>query len=478
MNAFSHNPGNELTYAPVPSPTFPAARAQLEARPFRSQIVIAVLLCAVPVCGLLMAGKATMAGLVFWTLCGTALLRLLLLRRHEEFLSLLIGLIPLIALLRQYAFYNVIVVLFATGLLFYHLRSPGTVRYVLRACRPVVFLLVFVSLLWLIAFLLTGDYAVNLRFLDFGFAVLAVLLVGRRSVPLGAALTGMILSAWAVGIGMIPHIKTVGDERLGIMIAEGHRLGNPVSLGLPLAFGLLAMVVDRGRWLNLQDKPLHRFLMLLPTAALLALTGSRNAWLVATGSLTLVLLFGGRQRIPVLALMGLAAVVVQALLLSPYGEGLQRALDRTFGEDRTLRSRTSGRTDMWLIAGHVLTESVNNLVHGYGPGSQKEVYREYSVEVEDVEFMVGKGMQFHSIYLQLVVETGLLGLVPFTLWLLAVLLRVAQWTMRNRRLLPLVGICGYIYIGLAINGSDPVSGVFLGMGMLAAFRAEPHERGL
>ena len=53
---------------------------------------------------------------------------------------------------------------------------------------------------------------------------------------------------------------------------DGYVLGNPTQLGIPLALGFLGVIVDRGRWLGIEEHPFLRWLILVPTLPLLALS--------------------------------------------------------------------------------------------------------------------------------------------------------------------------------------------------------------
>jgi len=105
-------------------------------------------------------------------------------------------------------------------------------------------------------------YDANMRLLEFGLAVLCVyLLVGHQRLIV-AALQGMAISGVTVSLAMLPHLDpTVG--RLGIIVQEGETMGNPITLGLPLAFTLLAAVADRGRWLGLENRTALRSLLVV-----------------------------------------------------------------------------------------------------------------------------------------------------------------------------------------------------------------------
>jgi hypothetical protein len=71
---------------------------------------------------------------------------------------------------------------------------------------------------------------------------------------------------------------------------------------------------------------------------------------------------------------------------------------------------------------------------------------------------------------QLAVETGLLGLVPFIFWLAVLFNRNVRWVRRTRMIFPLVCFLGYLIIIATVSGNDSMSAIFLGLGILATLR--------
>jgi O-antigen ligase len=331
-------------------------------------------------------------------------------------------------------------------------------------------LLGYAILYYAASFILTGNYDVNLRVFDLAFMVVGILVIGRSREMLAASLLGLIISGWAVGIAMMQHIDASSGSRLGIMMVQGRALGNPVSLGTPLALCFLALTLDHGRWLNLQRKPIQRLLLTIPTFMLLALTTSRAAWLVTAGGILVALIFDAKSRGRLLLLIGLAAVILQVVLLSPYGDGLQAGLDRTFSDERSAASRTSGRSDQWVVTYYAFTSSAGSLLHGFGPGLSPRVYARYSRETRGVAYAVGGPAQLHSLYMQLAVETGLLGLVPFILWLAVLFSRNVRRVKQTGMIFPLVCFLGYLIIITTVSGNDSMTAIFLGLGILATLR--------
>jgi len=218
----------------------------------------------------------------------------------------------------------------------------------------------------------------------------------------------------------LPQNDFIG--RLGIALLESIVVGNPVQLGMALALGFLALTVDRGQWLALPRGEFWKWILLIPTAVLLVLTTSRVSWLVAGVGMILVILLGRRQRLRMLLVLGLVALVTVAALASPFGPALRVGLTRTFSDEPNLGRRTSGRSDQWAVAFQTATASWDRLLWGYGPGLGPTVYARYSDEVAGVHYAVGQEVELHSLFMQVWVETGLIGLVIILVWVFLVLM--------------------------------------------------------
>ena len=435
-----------------------------------SRVLVQTLVCCVPAAFLLAVGSAQLAGWTFWATLGALVVRLAFLRRVDELLCVVLAVAPFVNLLRGFAFYNVVGALYGGAVLLRFWRSPRGLRAFLVGYPLVPWLAAYLSVYWLLSFVLTGRYDVNFRVFEMLAAVVAVLIVTRRVGLIAAALRGLVVSSCAMALGLLPHLASTGDNRLGIVVLEGFHLGNPIQLGLPLALSLVALFADEGYWLKLRSRPFVRLLIFVPVGALLALTTSRAAWLVAFAGLLCAFLLSRRSRVTVLAGALVGLVIFQAIRLSPAGNVLDAGVDRTFGAERTTRSRTSGRSDQWIVAWHAVTDTAGSLLWGYGPGSGAEVYARKSLEVANIEFEVGREMSLHSLFMQVAVESGLIGLILLLGWCIAGAVRVVAWSRRFRLALPMAGYLGFILIAATVSGTDTVSGMFLGLGLFATGR--------
>lgn len=436
----------------------------------KGRVLLSTLVCAVPPAVLLSTGQVNAAGRLFWLLLAAVLVRLVILGRAGELLCVLVAVSPLIALLREFAFYNVVAAVFATGVLFAARRAPVVTRAAMRGCPLFVALAAAMSLYWCLSFVLTGSYSQNFRVFELILAALAMLLIEVKPEMRAAAVSGLIPAACVTGLAMLPHIGSLAAERLGMVSIEGHVLGNPISLGAPLAFGLLAIVVDNGRVLGHTVRPFRRAVATLGTAALLGLTASRAAWLVAMVGLAVSFFLGRGRRRSLLLFIGIGAAVLPLLLQTSAGGAFERGVQRTFGGERSARQRTTGRSDQWRVAWLAATESAGALLYGYGPGQGPDVYARYSLETPEVRYGVGEAVALHSLLMQIGVEAGLLGLVPAIVWLGIVFRKVWQRTRSSGLLFPLACFLGYGVIVLTVSGNDVFSGLFLGTALSATTR--------
>lgn len=415
---------------------------------------------------LLAIGRPYEAGKLFWFAFWAVLGVLALLGRGNEMLTLLLALGPLINLLRQFATYNIIVVMYAGVLGYCAVTDSGCLKR-LRAYPQAWILIGCVAFFWLASLYRTRDYAVNLRLFELAFSVAGLLVISGYPKAVGAMLLGLVITSIGMGMSMMPHHLGSGG-RLGLVVIGEYLLGNPVQLGVPLALSLLALNIDRGHWLSATRPWIWRALFTAPVLVLLFLTTSRAAWGIAALGLLVGLCFEKRHRIQVFLVIAVVAATVTLVMRAPWAESFTRGINRTFEQDRSLASRTSGRSDQWQVSWHAFTQSAESILVGYGPGSGADVYLAMAPEVEGVSYGVGKRVALHSLYMQMMVELGLAGLLILTGglgWLFWKGLMEARIT---GLVLPLVCLVGYAFVVVTVSGNDTVSGIMLGMACVPA----------
>lgn len=414
----------------------------------RGDVLVQVAACVVPAMTLAGLGQFLPGTYWFFGMLTAILAHHLIARRVLEASAVLVGTIPVFMLLRGLFLYNSLQVMFGVCLLA-ALRTPGDRRR-LRRNRPLTYLMGACLLYWLISAMSTGDYSSNIRLVELGLTASVVfILAGHRSY-LAAALLGITLSAAVMAAGLLPY-----GTRLGVVeVSPGLSLGNPIAMGVSAALGYLFTVVDGGRWLLLQAHPGWRITLNLVAAAVLVLSTSRGSWLVTGVGLILILLFNRAGRLTLFASLGLGTVLLAFLLQTGRGAAIEHYYANAVDADRSIEKRTTGRADQWTSFPRVFDESP---MWGFGPGSGKAVSLRFTKE----------GKVWHSLYLLVGAETGLIGLTALTL-LLAVLLRRC-WARRHRcgEMAPLLALLCFMVIGVSVSGTDAISGVFLGIAAVA-----------
>lgn len=183
-------------------------------------------------------------------------------------------------------------------------------------------------------------------------------------------------------------------------------IGDPNELALVLVPGLaLAFFAIPG-----SAGELERWLLTASAAAMaiaLFQTGSRGGLVALATSFAAGLILGGRRRPHVLtALLSIAALSVTYFTLAAPAELSGRVLHFTAGGG-------SGRTDLWEIARQVARD---HPVAGIGIGNFETVeaaYASRTTNLPAVEIVIDNPHVVHNSYLELLAETGAVGLALF-----------------------------------------------------------------
>jgi O-antigen ligase len=251
------------------------------------------------------------------------------------------------------------------------------------------------------------------------------------------------------GVGLFPYGDRLGSVRMGSI-----SLGNPVAYGLAAALIFLLCVAEAGRWLGLERYPTARFLLSLVSAAFLVLSTSRGSWLVAIVGVLTVLFLGNRFRKAALWIVVLVPVIAIAAVLSTgRGADVARFYNKVASPDTNLSQKTTGRINQWERLPQAFASSP---VWGHGGGSGATVYHDLG----------GSQLEWHSVYLQLLVETGSIGFLIFAVIMLGIGLRTHEHRRTTSEIVPLLALYCYLTIGLSISAFDAISGVYVGLALL------------
>jgi O-antigen ligase len=144
---------------------------------------------------------------------------------------------------------------------------------------------------------------------------------------------------------------------------------------------------------------------------------------------------------------------VAAFNLSPRFANVQHYVNQTFSPDTSIEKRTTGRVDQWRAMPVILKMSP---VWGVGPGNGRAA---------SVAF-AGKNIIFHSVYLQIAAETGMLGSVPLLILLVVVTRRCWAHFRMYHEVVPFIGIVSFMLLGMSVEGLEILGGTLLGVGLI------------
>ena len=431
-------------------------------------VLLPMIICDIPASFFIYRGNMQIAGRLFWILFFLfsflfISLQLILRKPNLGFITLIISTSPIMNYLRSFgAPYNIVTVVFFAGLVNFYLINNRDFKKLFLKNKLLIFIFIFELIYYALAFFTTHSYSIHLRAFEVIFAAqLIFILLCTHSHLLKVSLLGILLSSLALAIGFIPSLSSFG--RLGIGIIDEMQIGNPITLGLPLAFGFLALIIDKGTWVNLNNHSFIRYLLLIPTTIFLALSSSRVSWLIAALGLLIALLSGRKQRVNII--IGIIFVIGIGFLFlqTPQGNSVTQYFNRTFNSDLPMYKRTSGRSDQWIVGWYAFKNSFSSIVGGYGAGLGPDVYAQYSQKVEGILSFVGNDMAWHSLILQIGIELGLLGLIPYIIWLLSIVIKSIMSLKKSLFFLPFACLCGYIATILTVSGYASMPGLFLGI---------------
>ncbi len=255
--------------------------------------------------------------------------------------------------------------------------------------------------------------------------------------------TALLLgSAAAVGYGVF-QIAFAGGlvDDTGAAIEAGGRLGNglvgPNILAVTL---LIPFAIAVNRTFNPLDpgRPLPNGLLAAIMVAGILMTGSRTGVLGA-GVVALAMMWvapRGARRGMAGAMLVAAVATVFVWTVHPFG-----IANRTFESTTS----SSGRLEIWQVG---LAACADYCGVGSGWGTFPDVYAETQASVAGARVLTGEGgsYQAHNLWLLVVVELGVVGLVLFTLGLVAC--AVAAFRLPQLHRVPAVGAVVGLTVGV------------------------------
>lgn len=267
-----------------------------------------------------------------------------------------------------------------------------------RAWREVLLDLRYLPFLWLTAMAVSPRRGRRIVFTGLGVIALAWAIDA----------TVQALTGWSVGGA------NSSDRLSGIFGADNLKLGLVLAALSPFALEAAAERFHAAGWIVAAG--------VLGVVILLA--GSRGSWVM----FALVLLLSGwrrigRKRLAIVMVAGAVLAGGLALAVSPQFESrIQRSLAAFNGDRAGLDQALSGRLSLWHAAlGMIDAHPVN----GVGIRGFRDAYAQYAAK-DDFWLAHGQkgALHAHQIVLEILSETGLVGLV---LWLMGLALAIRAW---------------------------------------------------
>jgi hypothetical protein len=410
-------------------------------------ILAQITVCTIPPMALIAFSQLRAAGIYFFVLLLILLSYRLVRRDHKGMMSMIVGCMPVLMLLRNSLSYSSVELILGLGFVCWLVTDPIDVRRVF-ADRVVAYLSCFILLYWMVSFARTGDYSANLRSFELLLSALAIRLLGRYRSYLASAMIGLAVTTFAMGLAF----ARFGD-RLGMAEIDGERIGNPISFGIPMALIFVLSLAENGRWLMLHEKPVLRIVTTVGAGILLLLSTSRGSWAVVVICL-LVMIVGQKNRGTLIKYLAAGAIGISIWVYLADPAILDKYIYKTFQSSEYWSADNNARVAQWESFPRAFSDSP---VWGFGPGSGKAVSLQYS----------GHKLIWHALYLHMAIECGLIGVFLLAAFLLTIIVRSIRYIKLTGEFAPLLGIISFIVVACTIPAIDGASGLFLGFGLLS-----------
>ena len=216
----------------------------------------------------------------------------------------------------------------------------------------------------------------------------------------GAFIAGAVVSVVAglvVGFADANSIATQEDGRFGGGLGDPNLLAAGLVPAIALAAGLYPGSSPRVR--------VSLVAAILILSAGLAASGSRGGLFAALVSIVAALALSRGRRLQ------LGALIVTAVVFA--GAFVATSSPSTWERVRSFDSGGTGRIDLWTVAWRMSEE---HPVTGVGVNNFRSESSEYVLQpgsIDEAGLIVGRPHVVHNVYLQLLAETGIVGLALF-----------------------------------------------------------------
>lgn len=427
--------------------------APLQVRKLHKIILAQVAWCTMPALIFVRMGQLRAGSIWCFSFLLIFLFIYALKRNIPAFLALTVASLPALSYTRGFFFHNSVVFLFGIGIIFWLIHAPKE-GLKLWENHLIRWFFLIGMVYWMFAVLITRQYHANLNVMEMLCSAGSIFLLTRYPRYLATGIAGVGISIVSVAVGMMGL-----GARMGMANIEGINLGNPIVFGLSVVLVLLLIIADNGKWLFLENSKKIKNGLIVMCGILLLLSTSRGSMLVVFVGVIVTVFYQSQQRRKVLLALLLMGGVFLGVLQTERGEQASLWFEKVFDSEQDLSQKTTGRYEMWLLFPEILEDYP---LWGVGPGLGKEAYAHYSLIYPEVTYHKGDEMAWHSLYLQVGVETGMIGLGMLAILLIKLTFKTLSYRKWTGQVVPLIGIVGFVTIGVSVSGFDGISGLFLG----------------
>jgi O-antigen ligase len=328
----------------------------------------------------------------------------------------------------------------------------------------------FTVIYYLASILNTGSYVSNLRIFEMFFMaslmplVLIDLTIFKRII-VGLSFTSIILIQVIVSLGA-DRLMINKDDFAGLEIGGS----NPIGFGLPIAFCIFT-IIAYGSKIKFRFN-IHRVVLLSLLSISLIISTSRGSILVVF-VLLCVYYFSKYDIVSFLKIIFVPLIFYFSIILfknvdKNFSFAHEFLVERSSDKSKDFNSLSSGRSEQWDAVFSHLSNYPLDLIFGFGPGTQIEAHQviSYSTQNKIQARLIGLKMAYHALFLQLIVEIGLIGVFLFYTIILLLILKSIDYFKSKSDIYPFLGILGFVIIGLSVSSFDPFSGLFLGLAFI------------
>jgi len=259
-------------------------------------------------------------------------------------------------------------------------------------------------------------------------------------------LTTFYFSTVIISLYLIFSAKIISFDRVVLIQGE-----NPNFFGRNIAIGFLIGLFFLIQNKNISVKIVHIISITLLSAVIIRLF-SRGIWLALGVSLLFSFLFyfkrifADRKNLVLFPLILSIIVILFTFLLTEWG---LRRIERTFIKDERLTYGTR-RIEVWSVAVKIYLE---HPIIGVGVNNFFNTFPDYiySEEIEKKLLVTDlEGKDAHNVFIGILCELGIIGIIPFTIFLATIFIQIRRIKNHKFSLLAFM-IFVFIFISLFFN---------------------------